>query len=86
MRPALQLPSSFGEVGLGDLDVLFAAWTTANLGAVHTCLAAQAAAGYHQALSSGGAFAATLVRGMLVDVRERAEKWNCCAHDGLIEG
>ena len=32
VRQALQLPSSFEEVRLADLDALFAAWTTAKLG------------------------------------------------------
>ena len=77
MRQALQLPSSFGEVGPADLDVLFAAWTTAKPGAVHTCLAAQAAAGYHHALSRAvEPLQRAIVRGMPVDVRERAEMWS----------
>ena len=38
MRQALQLPSSVEEVRPADLDVLFAAWTTAKLGSsIHAC-------------------------------------------------
>ena len=76
MRQALKLPSSFGEVGPADLDVIFASMDHGEAGAVHTCLAAQTAAGCHHALSSGGALQRALGRGMPVDARQRAEKWN----------
>ena len=76
VRQALKLPSSFGEVGLADLDVPFAAWTTAKLElSMHAWRHSQLRA--ITVLSRAvEPLQRALVRGMPVDVRERAEKWN----------
>ena len=76
MLRALELPSSFGNVGLVDLDIQFAAWTTAKLESpVH--------AWRHRQLRAISLLyrvveplQLALVRGMPDDVRERAETWN----------
>ena len=70
MRQALQLPSSFGEVGPADLDVLPATWTTAKLERHRQLRAITMLSRVVEPLLWA------LVRGMPVDVRERAEKCN----------
>ena len=76
MCQALKLPSSFGEVGPADLDVLFAAWTTAKLGpSIHVWRHRQLRA-ITMLSRVVEPLQRALVRGMPVDVRERAQKWN----------
>ena len=75
MRQSLQWPSSFGEVGLADLDVPFAAWTMAKLGpSIHAWRHRQLRA-VTMLSRAVEPLQRALVRGMFVDVRERAEKW-----------
>ena len=73
MRQALQLPSSFGEFGPADLDVLFATWTTVKLGpSLHDWRHGQLRAVTTLSRTVENLQRA-LVRGTPVDVRERAE-------------
>ena len=84
MRQALKLPSSSGEVGLADLDVLFAAWTTAKLEpSIHAWRHRQLRA-ITMLSRAVEPLQRALVRGTLVDVRERAEKWKIELIAGMV--
>ena len=84
MRQALQWPSFFEEVGLADLDVLFAAWTTAKLGPSIDAWRHRQLRAITMLSRAVEPLQRAFVRGVPVDARERVDKWNIALITAMV--